>query len=134
LVTVHPARGGEGTRRIPPARSILVVTDDPVIVGTVGLVFRALGYEIRVASRDEDVLALMREESPGVVLCDAEMRTLDAARLTREIRTVDGGERTIVILTAYGAEPPANAADGFVPRPFDPIKVVDLIETLGPNE
>ena len=121
----------EWTRSISPQRSILVVTDDPVIVGTVGLVFRALGYDTRVATSDDDVLALVAGERPTVVLCDVEFNGVDACQLTRQIRTVEGGERVLVILTGYGTEPPANAADGFVPRPFDPIKVVDLIETLG---
>lgn len=117
-------------RSISSQRSILVVTDDPAIVGTVGLVFRALGFETRIATNDDEVLTLVAKERPTVVLCDAEMNGVDAPRLTRQIRTVEGGERIIVILCGYGPEPAANAADGFVPRPFDPIKVVDLIETL----
>jgi hypothetical protein len=36
----------------------------------------------------------------------------------------------IVILIGDGAEPPGNAADAYLHQPFDPIKVVDLIEVL----
>jgi CheY-like chemotaxis protein len=118
-------------RNISPQRSILVVADDPAIVGTVGLVFRALAYDIRVATSAEEALARVEEDAPDVILCDNEMRSVDASRLTRDIRTIEGGVRVIVILTGYGPEPQANAADGFVSRPFDPIKVVDLIEAFG---
>jgi CheY-like chemotaxis protein len=118
-------------RNISSQRSILVVADDPAIVGTVGLVFRALAYQIRVATSAEEALTQLAEDPPDVILCDNEMRTVDASQLTRDIRTAEGGARVIVILTGYGPEPQANAADGYVSRPFDPIKVVDLIDAFG---
>jgi hypothetical protein len=54
----------------------------------------------------------------------------DVSKLSRDIRAIKGGDQVVVILTGYGAEPTGNAADGFVSRPFDPVKVLDLIEEL----
>ena len=107
---------------------MLVVTDEPAIVGPAGLVFRALGYEIQVARDGPHALELMAKQLPDVALCDAELT--DVSKLTRDIRAIKGGERIAMILTGYGTEPIGNAADGFLPRPFDPIKVVELIEAL----
>jgi CheY-like chemotaxis protein len=109
----------------------LVVTEEPAIVGPTGLVFRALGYEIRVASNADLALESVAAAPPNVILCDAELIGADIPQLTRDIRAIDGGDRIVVILVGYGAEPTGNAADGFVSSPFDPIKVVGLMEVLG---
>jgi DNA-binding response OmpR family regulator len=110
---------------------MLVVADEPAIVGPTGLVFRALGYEIRVASNADAALLQLMEDIPEVVLIDAEVAGADVRDLTHDIRAIEGGERVVVIITGYGAEPAGNAADGFVSRPFDPIKVIELIDALG---
>jgi CheY-like chemotaxis protein len=107
-----------------------VLAEESAIVGPTGLVFRALGYQIRVATNANYALAALASEFPDVILCDAELHGVDVPQFTRDVRSIQGGDRIIVILTAYGGEPPANAADGFISRPFDPIKVVDLIEAL----
>ena len=97
----------------------------------VGLIFRALGYQIRVATRGDEALALLPGERPDVVLCGTDLPGVDGVELTRRIRLTEGGDQIIVILIGDGDEPAGNAADGFVRQPFDPIKVVELIEALG---
>jgi DNA-binding response OmpR family regulator len=105
---------------------MLVVADEPAIVGPAGLVFRALGYDIQVAKDAGRALELVADRVPDVALCDAELTGV--SKLTQDLRIVDGGHQIAIILTGYGTEPAGNAADGFVPRPFDPIKVVELID------
>jgi DNA-binding response OmpR family regulator len=117
-------------RIIPSQRSILVVADDPTIVGMVGLVFRAVGYRILIAGHGEEALACLSDDRPDVVLASVDLPGVSGAELTRRIRLIQGGDRVVVILIGDGDEPAGNAADGFVRQPFDPINVVDLIEAL----
>ena len=109
---------------------VLLVSSDPTIVGMAGLVFRALGYRISVAVRAEDAVALLTEDPPNVVLCEVDLPGLGGVELTRRMRRITGGERTIVILIGDGIEPAGNAADGYLRQPFDPMKAVELVETL----
>jgi CheY-like chemotaxis protein len=118
-------------RIIPSQRSILVVADEPTIVGMVGLVFRAVGYRILIAGRGEEALACLSDDRPDVVLASVDLPGVSGAELTRRIRLTEGGDRIIVILIGDGDEPAGNAADGFVRQPFDPMKVIELIEAVG---
>jgi CheY-like chemotaxis protein len=124
----------EVDRIVSSQRSILVVAEDPTIVGMVGLVFRALGYRILIARRGGEALARLSDDRPDVVLCSVDLPGLSGAELTRRIRTLEGGDRIVVILIGEGDEPAGNAADGFLRQPFDPMKVVDLIEALGTGQ
>jgi len=49
--------------------------------------------------------------------------------LTRLIRIIAGGERTVVILIGDGDEPPGNAADVYLRQPFDPMDVVEALSS-----
>lgn len=118
-------------RIVPAQRSILVVADDPTIVGMIGLVFRAVGYRILIAGRGEEALTRLSDDRPDVVLASVDLPGVSGADLSRRIRLTEGGDRVVVILIGDGDEPAGNAADGFVRQPFDPVKVIELIEALG---
>lgn len=108
----------------------MVVAQDPTIVGMGGLVFRALGYRISVAARAEDALSILAEDLPAVVLCEVDLSGLGGVELTRLVRMIPGGARTIVILVGVGDEPAGNAADVYLRQPFDPMKAIEVVEAL----
>ena len=54
--------------------SALIVDDHPVVVGAVRMVLESLGYKsIHVASRGVDVVPMIREHAPGLIVLDLKL-------------------------------------------------------------
>jgi len=106
-----------------PARGlkILVVDDEPGMVGVIGALLGQAGHRIVPAYDGREALRRFREEDPDVVLLDLAMAGLDGAEVCREIRR----EATTPIIVVTGesdglisAELLDAGADDYVRKPF----------------
>lgn len=127
LLAVHQGRGD-------PAR-ILVADDDP---DWRTLLVSALSERFPHATIDEfgngeDALEAFEKNPYSVVLVDLEMPHIDGARLTLLLRSLDGSQRTpIIVLTAAGGPREwqrlsAIGADAFLVKPVNADDVEMLI-------
>jgi DNA-binding response OmpR family regulator len=109
------ARSAPGTLRI------LVVDDEPAMVGALSALLGQAGHRVVAAYDGDEALRRFRAESPDVVLLDLAMPGLDGAAVCRAIRDesdapilVVSGERdlgvTVELLDA--------GADDYVAKPF----------------
>jgi DNA-binding response OmpR family regulator len=100
---------------------ILVVDDEPAMVGALGALLGQAGHRIVAAYDGEDALRRFREEQPDMVLLDLAMPGMDGATVCARIREssdvpiiVVSGERdqaaTVELLDA--------GADDYVRKPF----------------
>jgi DNA-binding response OmpR family regulator len=100
---------------------ILVVDDEPAMIGVIGAFVGAAGHRIVAAYDGEEALRRFREEPPDLVLLDLAMPGVDGAAVCRAIRAqsdlpiiVVSGETdagvTVELLDA--------GADDFVRKPF----------------
>lgn len=118
-----------------PAGRILIVDDDPVVAGMLGISLEAAGHEIIEANSGEEVLALLAgwsaEQLPDVVFLDIEMgmgidgyetcRRLHDSDLTRELPVIflSGHDALDDRMRAYDA-----GGSDFMAKPFVPEDVL----------
>jgi two-component system, OmpR family, KDP operon response regulator KdpE len=104
---------------MPPR--ILLVDDEPNILGTLAPLLRARGYEVYTAMNGRAALEAVDREKPDLIVLDLGLPDIDGVDLCREIR--DGRNVPIVVLSARGAEGDKVraldvGADDYVTKPF----------------
>jgi CheY-like chemotaxis protein len=120
------------------SRSVLIVDDDPFIRRLIATTLEDVaGFHIDEAGDGLEAVAAAREKEPAIVFLDIDMPRMNGIEACRELRALDGGRRrpTIVMLTAAGpdVEPDARAAgaDLFLTKPFSPLDLLQLVDSLG---
>jgi len=120
-----------------PARTILVVEDEPHIIEVVRDYLEQAGFHVLVASDGHTALSLTRRERPDLIVLDlmlpGGMDGLDVCRQVR--RDPSLVETPIIILTArveladrlVGLE---SGADDYISKPFSPREVVARIKAV----
>jgi CheY-like chemotaxis protein len=120
------------------SRSVLIVDDDPFIRRLIATTLEDVaGFHIDEAGDGLEAVATAREKEPAIVFLDIDMPRMNGIEACRELRALDGGRArpTIVMLTAAGpdVEPEARAAgaDLFLTKPFSPLDLLQLVDSLG---
>ena len=103
-----------------PSR-ILIVDDEPNIIGTVSPLLRARGYQVHSAMSGRAGLDSVEREKPDLIVLDLGLPDMDGVDVCREMRQSTGVP--IVVLSARGAEGDKVAAldagaDDYVTKPF----------------
>jgi DNA-binding response OmpR family regulator len=100
---------------------ILVVDDDPSMVGVIGALLGQAGHQIVPAYDGHEAIRRFREDDPDVILLDLAIGKLDGAAVCREIRR----EASLPIIVVTGetdglvsAELLDAGADDYVRKPF----------------
>jgi DNA-binding response OmpR family regulator len=114
---------------------VLIVDDDPFIRGLVTDILGLEGYTVRAAV---DGLAGVLEYTalrPDCVVLDVMMPGIDGFEVLRQMRSVDDLPVPVIMLTAAGApeserEAWMGGADFFLHKPFEPERLVEVMESL----
>jgi two-component system chemotaxis response regulator CheY len=120
-----------------PARSVLIVDDDPFIRKLIATTLEDIaGFELHEAGDGEEALTVAATAEPEIVFLDIDMPNLDGISACARLREQPAGSgATIVMLTAAGpeAEAPARAAgaDLFLTKPFSPLDLLRLVDEIG---
>jgi DNA-binding response OmpR family regulator len=104
-----------------PSLKVLVVDDEPAMVGVIGAILGGAGHRIVAAYAGSEALRRFREEDPDVVLLDLAMPDLDGALVCREIRATS--DTPIIIVSGetdvgVTVELLEAGADDFLRKPF----------------
>ena len=105
----------------PESLKVLVVDDEPAMVGVIGAILGGAGHRIVAAYSGTEALRRFREEDPDLVLLDLAMPDLDGLLVCREIRATS--DAPIIVVsgeTDVGAtvELLEAGADDFLRKPF----------------
>jgi DNA-binding response OmpR family regulator len=109
--------------------TVLVVDDDPSILGAVTRLLAMEGYDALVAGSGEEALRIFTLERPDLVLLDLRMPGIDGHETCRRIRKKS--QIPVIMVTSHASLDEMRkgyeaGADGFVMKPFLPQ------ELLGP--
>ncbi|HEX2025040.1 MAG TPA: response regulator [Actinomycetota bacterium] len=115
-------------------RKILIVDDNPDIIGLLRASLRAAGYQTVEAMNGKIALRRVEEGRPDLILLDLMMPVLDGWGVLDALgRQPD--PPPVVVITA--AESPANeerarglGVAGYVTKPFDVGALLDLVESV----
>jgi DNA-binding response OmpR family regulator len=108
--------------RVP---KILVVDDNPQILGMLSARLKKRGYDVLTAADGEAALELVFEQHPALVVLDVMMPKKNGWEVARAIRQNPlTADIKIIILTAIGEAinemtSPLYGADAYVDKPFD---------------
>jgi signal transduction histidine kinase/ActR/RegA family two-component response regulator len=117
---------------------VLAVDDDPEARELLSALLHSFGAEVRLAETGEGVLAMLRTQSPDILVCDLAMPGIDGYTLIERIRALsidDGGRIPAVAATAHASDRDrARAlAAGFqahLAKPVHPRELVSVIASL----
>lgn len=104
---------------------ILVVDDDEDVAETIERLLRRSGYEVVVAYRGADAVALARDRKPALAVLDIVMPGMTGVEVCRHLRSSpETAEIPILFLTARGEiddklEGFEAGGDDYISKPFD---------------
>ncbi|TDF99534.1 response regulator transcription factor [Paenibacillus piri] len=116
---------------------IVVVDDEPNIVEVIRLYLEHAGYEPVIAYRGGEVLQLLREQQPDLVLLDVMLPDYSGFELCGHIRGESGvlAQTPIIFLTAKGESIDKLRAfnlgvDDYIVKPFDPNELIARVKAV----
>ena len=113
---------------------ILVVDDDPAVLGTVTDVLEFEGYKVATATNGAEGLDMVERVRPKLVLLDMRMPVLDGWGFARTLKERGISLPILVMTAAQDARAWAQeiGAAGYVPKPFDLTDLLSAVESVGP--
>jgi CheY-like chemotaxis protein len=114
---------------------ILIIDDDPAILGTVAEILHDEGYSVRTAGNGLEGLAALEQQLPALVLLDMRMPVLDGWGFVQALRERGLRVPFVVLTAAQDARRWAQevGATGFLAKPFDLVELLAVVERLMPR-
>lgn len=124
-----------GTRQ---GDTVLIVDDDPFIRRLISTTLEDVArFELREAADGVEALEMAGLQPPALVFLDIDMPRLDGIAACRRLReNPETADCTIVMLTAASGDEMERAAedagaDLFLTKPFSPLELLRLVDTMG---
>ena len=117
-------------REEPQPARVLVVDDDPQVLGYVQRILQEAGYDTLATGDPEKVAGLIEEGEPNLVLLDLMLPGIDGIELVRSLPGLR--DRPVIFVSVYGRDETIarvlelGAADYLV-KPFSPTELVARI-------
>ena len=113
---------------------VLVIDDDKQMRESLGDLLDSGGYEVRTLASASGVAQAVEQWSPDTVLCDVKMPGLSGMELLKSLKPAT--DVPVVLMTAHGDIPMAVeamqwGAYGFLEKPFDPRRLLKLLDNAG---
>jgi two-component system chemotaxis response regulator CheY len=119
-------------------RKVLIVDDSVSMRQMVGFTLRQGGFEAIEAEHGQDALDKLKGQTVDLVITDLNMPVMDGITLIRNLRQQPGMKtKPILMLTTEGLatkkeEGKAAGATGWIVKPFDPEKLLQVIAKVLP--
>ena len=116
--------------------SILAVDDSPSMRQMVSFTLKSAGFDVVEAVDGQDAWEKASVKNFDLVLTDQNMPRMDGISLTKRLRGTPGFEGTpILILTTESGDQMKQAgraagATGWLVKPFDPTKLIEVIRKV----
>ncbi len=117
-------------------KKILIADDEHKIVMTLEYAFRKAGYEVFIARDGTEVLELLKEQIPDLILLDIMMPNLDGYSTLSEIKKTEKFQKIkIIFLSAKTSEKDIQkglemGADAYITKPYSIKKLSEKVQEL----
>lgn len=119
------------------AKTVLLIDDDPEILGAMRTVVERAGYRVVTASDGNLGLAVAEREAPDLVVCDMMMPKKSGFLVLEKLKGRPGGPKFIMITGNEGSRHRAYAeflgVDEYLRKPFELAKLVECVQRLCPQ-
>jgi two-component system, chemotaxis family, chemotaxis protein CheY len=118
------------------AKTVLAIDDSPSIRQMVSFTLKSSGYDVVEAVDGMDGLDKAKAKSVSLVLTDQNMPRMDGLTLIKTLRGLPQYKTTpILVLTTEASDTMktqgrAAGATGWLVKPFDPQKLVDVVRKV----
>ena len=120
------------------AKTVLTVDDSRTMREMVAFTLRKAGYEVKEAEDGQKAIDLLKATPAHVIITDLNMPVMDGVTLIRKLRA-DARYRAVPILmlttesdATRKAEGKSAGATGWLVKPFDPEKLIDVVKRVSP--
>lgn len=120
------------------ARRIMAVDDSKTMRDMVGFTLRKAGFDVIEAEDGQRALAVLEKSPVDLVITDINMPNMDGITLVGRLRGLPAFRSTpILILTTEGGEDKkaqgrAAGATGWIVKPFEPEKLLQVVNKVCP--
>jgi two-component system chemotaxis response regulator CheY len=115
-------------------QSILAVDDSASMRQMVAFTLKGAGYNVIEAADGQEALEKARSQHVDLVLTDQNMPRMDGITLVKQLRALHGFAGTPILTTESSDEMKARGkaagATGWLVKPFDPTKLLDVIKRV----
>ncbi|OYY48258.1 MAG: response regulator [Methylophilaceae bacterium 17-43-7] len=118
------------------AKTILAVDDSGSLRQMVAFSLKAAGYEVVSAVDGQDGLNKAKERTVDLVLTDQNMPIMDGLTLIKNLRELGSYQKVpILMLTTESsdemkAKGKAAGANGWLVKPFDPKRLIEVVQKV----
>lgn len=119
-----------------PARTVLIVDDEPQILGLVEKMLRARNFRIQVTPKPSEALRIAESEPVHLLISDIGMPEMDGHKLAEKVLKLHP-EAWVLLISGRYREKPARAKSErvrFLGKPFFPSDLLDTLRELFPEE
>jgi DNA-binding response OmpR family regulator len=111
--------------------TILILDDDKTFTGLLKTVFELEGYQAAVTTRLADLMPVVRQVKPALLVMDVHVGQEDTLGTLRELKS-DEVTKTMPVIMASGmdrSDECLNAgANAFILKPFRPTELLEIAE------
>jgi ribonuclease P protein subunit RPR2 len=114
---------------------LLLVDDDPGLRALVSATFDDVAVDVVEADSAAAARAAISDEVPDVIVLDVVMPRESGLDLCRELKSTPSTASLPIVLLSGSADldrrgRDASGADAYLPKPFSPLQLLDLVERL----
>jgi two-component system phosphate regulon response regulator PhoB len=118
-------------------RTVLIVEDDQHFREALELVLQRGGYRVLSAADGETAKTLFVEPVPDVAILDMMLPGQSGFQITQHLKEQSEGRIVVIMISgnssaAHRDYASVTGVDRFLPKPFTPAKVLEVVEELCP--
>lgn len=112
-----------GGEKAPAATKVLVIDDDPAVLGFLRSFLVRRGMEVATAASGDEALTRILQEQPSVILLDVRLPGMGGLEVLHRIKEIDR-RIDVIMITGYsdeevGRQAMAMGAFDYILKPFD---------------
>jgi DNA-binding response OmpR family regulator len=112
---------------------IVIVDDSRDLLEALKFFLEEKGYEVETATREHDLISLVKSFSPDLIILDIYLQGEDGREICKELRRHEETKYLCILMFSASTKAHSNykeyGADGYIEKPFGLNEIVDKIES-----